>query len=98
MPLNLKEKKSLVRVTDSHWWSDVDQQHVPATQTLLQSGQTGRPNAVVCIQSVSVYIRHYTVNQITEERSEYEDSEVNSIAGVSQCVGMKLLCTHNIRS
>ena len=98
MPLNLKEEKSLVRVTDSHWWSDVDQHHAPTTGTLLQSGHSGRHSAVVCIHPVSVYIQHYTINQITEESSEYEDSEVNSNAGVSQCVGMKLLCTHNIRS
>ena len=98
MPLNLKEEKSLVRVTDSQWWSDVDQQHVPATQTRLQSGHSGRPSAVVCIHPVSVYRQHYTINQITEESSEYEDSEVNSNGVVSQCVGMTLLCTHNIRS
>ena len=98
MPLNLKEEKSLVRVTDSHWWSDVDQHHAPTTQTLLQSVPPGRPSAVVCIHPVSVSIQHYTNNQITEERSEYEDSEVNSNAAVSQCVGMKSLCTHNIRS
>ena len=97
MPLNLKEK-SLVRVTDSHWWSAVGRHHVPATQTLLHCGPSGRPSAVVCIHPVSVYIQHYTINQITEESSEYEDSEVNSNAVVSQCVGMKLLCTHNIRS
>ena len=76
MPLNLKEEKSLVRVTDSHWWSDVDQQHAPTTQTRLQSVPPGRHSAVVCIHSVSVYIQHYTINQITEESSEYEDSEV----------------------
>ena len=94
MPLNLKEEKSLVRVTDSHWWSDVDQQHAPTTQTRLQSGHSGRPSAVVCIHLVSVYRQHYTINQITEERSEYEDSEVNSNAGVSQCVGMTCYCLH----
>ena len=98
MPLNLKEEKSLARVTDSHWWSDVDQHHVLATQTLLQCGHSGRPSAVVCIHPVSVYRQYYTINQITEESSEYEDSEVNHNAGVSQCVGIKLLCTHNIRS
>ena len=98
MPLNLKEEKSLVRVTDSHWWSDVDQQHAPTTQTLLQGGPPGRPSAVVLIHSVSVYIQHYTIIQITEESSEYEGNEVNSNVGVSQCVGMTLLCTYNIRS
>ena len=76
----------------------MDQQHAPTTQTRLQCVPPGRPCAVVCIHPVSVYRHHYTINQITKERSECEDSEVNSNAAVSQCVGMTLLCTHNIRS
>ena len=60
------------------------QQHVPATETLLQSVPPGRPSAVLWLRPVSVYIR-YTINEITEERSEYEESEVNSNAVVCRC-------------